>query len=148
LDFEHVGRDQASPFDTSARPQPEFRISLTLAVTDAQALWTAAAAKLLCSPGMSLDDVLDVIGPREDPSIIDCVALMAKPIALPGCMLDDFWIDCLQGCPPRTDVPSAVQALRLASPEAPSRRPPSAHRAPAGLRLCATAPAEMAAPAN
>ncbi|CAN5542917.1 hypothetical protein BH10PSE14_BH10PSE14_13860 [soil metagenome] len=148
MDFENIVHDQAPRLEARTRPQPEFRISLTLAVTDAQALWTAAAAKLLSSPGMSLDDVLDVIGPREDPSITDCVALMAKPIALPGCVLDDFWIDSLQGCPPRTDVSPGVPTQRPASPEAAIRRPPGTHRAPAGLRLCLIPPGAMAVPVN
>jgi hypothetical protein len=103
---------------------------------------------MLCAPGMTLDDVLDVIGPREDPSISDCVAMMAKPSALPGCVLDDFWIDSLQGCPARSDAPQAVQEPRLTSQETPVRRTPSTHRAPAGLRLCAIAPAATAGPIN
>ncbi|WP_332802924.1 hypothetical protein [Sphingomonas sp. RT2P30] len=132
----------------AVRPQPEFRISLTLAVSDAQALWTAAAAKMLGSPGMTLDDVLDVIGPREDPSITECVAAIANPATLPGCVLDDFWIDGLRGCPPRTDASAGALEQRLVSGETPLRRPPSAHRARARLRLCAVDPAATTAPIN
>ena len=83
--------------------QPEYRLSLTLSVPDADALWAAAAARLLVAPGMTLDDVVDVIGPRQDPSVLDCLTAVVSPDAIPGCVLDDFWIDSLKGCPPRLD---------------------------------------------
>lgn len=88
--------------------QPQYRISLTLAVTDGRALWSAAAARLLAAPGTTLDDVIEVIGPCEDPSVNDCIATLAKPDTFPGCMLDDFWIDGLSRTPPRLE-PSMVQ---------------------------------------
>ena len=81
--------------------QPQYRISLTLAVSDGRALWAAAAARLLAAPGMTLDDVVEVIGPCEDPSISDCIATVLKPADVPGCLLDDFWIDAFAKTPPR-----------------------------------------------
>jgi len=119
VDFDQDGRrDQTRSTNWRERPQPEYRVSLTLAVTDPQALWAAAAARLLCAPDMTLSDVLDVIGPREDPSISDCLATMAKPTAIAGCMLDDFWIDGLRGCPPRIDMAGAVAEYKQASASA------------------------------
>lgn len=67
-----------------------FTVTLTLNVEDARALWGAAAEKALLAPGMTLSDVLDTLGPREDPSIADCIAMLTAPAAIAGCALDDF----------------------------------------------------------
>lgn len=115
-------RDQQFPSAKLERPQPEFRVNFTLAVVDLPALWAAAAARLLEAPGMTLGDVLDVIGPREDPSIIDCITALARPTGLAGCLIDDFWIDGLRGCPPRADIASIAHDYRLAAAEAAPRR--------------------------
>ena len=114
-----------APADSPSPPnglQPQYRISLTLAVTDGRALWTAAAARLLGTPGMTLDDVVEVIGPCEDPSISDCIAALAKPTDLPGCVLDDFWIDGLGGCPPRLETSAAQRDSQAEGAERPVRR--------------------------
>lgn len=67
-----------------------FTVTLTLKVDDAERLWIAAAERALASPGMTLADVLDTLGPREDPSIPDCVAMLTAPADLPGCLLDGY----------------------------------------------------------
>lgn len=67
-----------------------YTVSLTLTVEDARALWAAAADRALAAPGMTLADVLDTIGPREDPSIAECIAMLTAPAALPGCALDSY----------------------------------------------------------
>lgn len=72
-----------------ANDAASYAVTLTLRVEDAAALWSAAAERGLAS-GMTLGDVLDTIGPREDPQIADCIAMLAAPQALPGCALDDF----------------------------------------------------------
>ncbi|AQR73619.1 hypothetical protein [Sphingomonas sp. LM7] len=69
-----------------------FTVTLTLNVADARALWGAAADKAL-QAGMALSDVLDTIGPREDPSIADCIAMLTAPTAIAGCELDDFTVE-------------------------------------------------------
>ncbi len=74
----------------------EYRVTLTLSVADAQALWTAAAERALQAPGMTLGDVLDTLGPREDPSIADCIAMLAVPNAIPGCSLEDARIRSIE----------------------------------------------------
>lgn len=133
-------RDQQFPSSQRDRPQPEFRINFTLAVVDPPALWAAAAARLLDVPEMTLSDVLDVIGPREDPSISDCIATMAQPAGLAGCLLDDFWIDGLRGCPPRIDMASAVLDYRLASADGAPRRVRAKRRSPPRVALCLIPP--------
>lgn len=102
--FEGSNDSTADSKVAGAAPQPEYRISLTLSVSDANALWTAAATRLLAAPGMTRDDVVDVIGPRQDPSILDCLTAIVSPGAVAGCLLDDFWIDGLKGCPPRLET--------------------------------------------
>jgi hypothetical protein len=74
-----------TPADATA-----FTVTLSLSVEDARALWTAAAEKALQAPGATLADVLDTIGPREDPSLGDCIAMLTAPAAVAGCALDDF----------------------------------------------------------
>ena len=85
--------------------QPAFRISLTLAVTDPEALWSAAFIKGLDGADGAVTAITDVIGPAADPSIGHCIAILAKPAAIPGCHFDDFWIDSVP-CP----QPSAASA--------------------------------------
>lgn len=122
MKFEHCKPDKDLAGDSRARPQPEYRVSLTLAVVDPQALWSAAAARLHSFDGMTADDVLDIIGPREDPDVADCIATLAKPVSMPGCIMDDFWVDELLGCPPRADIAEVLVAYpRTAIEIVPSR---------------------------
>ncbi|MCX8476649.1 MAG: hypothetical protein MT490_12695 [Sphingomonas sp.] len=89
-----------------------FTATLTLTVEDARALWTAAADKAMQAPGMTLSDVLDTLGPREDPSIADCIAMLVVPAGVAGCALDDFSVDV---APVSADViPLPVEACRPA----------------------------------
>jgi hypothetical protein len=82
-------RDIGHVSDTAGKT---FTVTLTLNVEDAQALWGAAADKAL-QAGMALSDVLDTIGPREDPSVSDCIAMLTAPSAVAGCALDDFTVE-------------------------------------------------------
>jgi hypothetical protein len=72
-----------------ANAAQSFSVTVTLSVDDAAALWNAAAERGLAA-GMTLGDVLDTIGPREDPAIADCIAMLAAPQPLAGCTLEDF----------------------------------------------------------
>jgi hypothetical protein len=69
-----------------------FNVTLTLTVENAASLWAAAADRAL-QGGMNAADMLDTLGPREDPSIADCIAMLTAPAALPGCTLDGFRVD-------------------------------------------------------
>lgn len=75
-----------------------YRVTLTLSIEDAGALWNAAAERALQAPGMTLADVLDTIGPREDPSIADCIAMLTGPAAIAGCAVADYAILPVTGC--------------------------------------------------
>lgn len=120
-------RDQTGLIDLYGKQQPQYRVNLTIAVSDAQALWAAAAERLLCAPGMTLGGVLDVIGPREDPAIDECIATLAKPFAVPGCIMDDFWIDSLHGCPAQSDIAEVMLELKRAATDG-KQRPSSLTR--------------------
>jgi len=69
------------------------QVTLAFSVHDREAMWDAAAKKGLAAPGMRLTDVIDVIGPREDPAIAECVAMLAPPSSMAGCTLDRFDIE-------------------------------------------------------
>lgn len=84
-----------------------IHISLTVSVSDREALWDAAAAKALAMPGMRLSDVVDVIGPREEPEVADCIAMLTQPAALPGCALSCFDVDVVR---PEAPLAGELQA--------------------------------------
>lgn len=107
-EFSHAGAFEAhQPLD----PQPEYRINVTLAVSDLAALWSAAAARGLAAPGMTIENVLDTIGPREAPCVKDCIAMLVMPMAVAGCAVDDFWIDAMPGLPPRAAVTGGARQM-------------------------------------
>lgn len=118
----------------------EYRINLTLSVSDPQALWTAAAARLLAAPDMTLDDVLDVIGPREDPSINDCIAMLAKPIAMAGCEMDDFWIDRAHDRRAPKTAPVSALDFKIPPVTQDAHGPQPVRRTSPYLALCGTSP--------
>jgi hypothetical protein len=86
-----------------------FTVTLTLSVADAQLLWAAAAEKAMKIPGITLGDVLDTVGPREDPLVAECIALLAGPNAVAGCTLEDFEVR-----EERRAIPAPAQLIALA----------------------------------
>lgn len=66
-----------------------YELSVTLKVEDGRALWSAAVRRALAA-GMDMSDVVEVIGPAEEPSIGDCIALLLDPSALAGCDVEAF----------------------------------------------------------
>ena len=73
-----------------ANTDSTFMVTLTLTVEDVKALWSAAADRALAAPGMTIADVLDTIGPREDPAIAECLSMLTAPTRIPGCALEAF----------------------------------------------------------
>lgn len=89
-DFNHAEHERsATEWPYLERPA-EVHIELSLSVRDCASLWDAAALKGLSAPGMRLVDLVDVIGPREDPALAECIALLAQPALIPGCELAHF----------------------------------------------------------
>ncbi|QQV75999.1 hypothetical protein H5J25_10460 [Sphingomonas aliaeris] len=52
------------------------RISLTCTIADAGLLWARAASIAADAFAMSLDDIVETIGPREDPEPDACAAIL------------------------------------------------------------------------
>jgi hypothetical protein len=103
-----VGEDRLSantnrPARASMRPaaQPSYRIELSLSVSDAAALWCAALARGMAAPGASRDDLVDVIGPAEDPDLAACLIMLAVPAEMPGCALHDVELVAFDAPPAR-----------------------------------------------
>ena len=97
----------------SSPAQPAFRIELSLTVADAAALWSAALDRALAQPGADYDDVIEVLGPSEDPDLAACLAMLTAPSAIPGCNLDDFELVPVQAVPaqaPANDLQLARRA--------------------------------------
>ncbi|QHL89746.1 hypothetical protein GVO57_01535 [Sphingomonas changnyeongensis] len=89
-EFNHSGIAQGASRNGAAELR-EIDVTVRLSVNDAGSLWAAAAAKAL-SAGMTIDEIAETIGPREDPSVADCIALLCEPAGLPGCAIEDFTV--------------------------------------------------------
>jgi hypothetical protein len=63
----------------------EFWFSLKLRVDSASQLWQAAALRCMSQSEMSYEEVDELIGPIDDPSIADCLMVLALPDRIPGC---------------------------------------------------------------
>lgn len=71
-------------------PGRQFEFTLKLRVDCPTSLWQAAAGRMRGS-ATSAEDVADLLGPPEDPSIEDCLMGLALPSQIPGCaMLNVF----------------------------------------------------------
>lgn len=68
----------------------QYHVTLAISVDDVAALWAAAAEICVRDAGLSADEVDETIGPREDPSIEDCLTILALPTRLAGCEVVDF----------------------------------------------------------
>lgn len=76
----------------------EFQFTLNLRVDCEGALWHAAAKHCSLSSAMPVDDIIDLIGPAEDPSIEECLLVLALPSRVAGCEMLDVRLDpCLGG---------------------------------------------------
>lgn len=87
--------------DRGERPE-EVLVTLVISVSDREALWDTAAVKGLSAPGMRLADLMDVIGPREDPAIAECIALLTQPSWMAGCELEGFDVEVIAPVQVRT----------------------------------------------
>jgi hypothetical protein len=84
-EFNHGARTVAT-----TAPGDCYRLELSINVRDARSLWAAAAAKALAIGLMTMEDVEDTLGPVEDPSIADCLAMLGEPAPMPGCSFVGF----------------------------------------------------------
>lgn len=76
------------------RPQAhsagEYRLEIVLSVESARQLWSCAFNKALSQTALTYADIQELIGSRDDPSVQACLALVAEPVHIPGCSLDEF----------------------------------------------------------
>ena len=80
------GRKEAGNRASSRR----FDVSMRLSVCEAGLLWRMAAAQALSHGGLTEEDVVEMFGPMEDPSLADCIAMLAGPDNLAGCRFEEF----------------------------------------------------------
>jgi hypothetical protein len=73
----HPGAWQARPLDPAPGDDPA--LCLQLVVTHPGLLWRRAAAQLLASGCRDEEDLVELIGPRDDPQIDECIALLLAP---------------------------------------------------------------------
>jgi hypothetical protein len=88
---EQVDRSIDTP--VSDRERREFNVKITLSVRDIGLLWRMAAAHALAISGLEQEDVEEVIGPLDDPSITECLAMLLVPGPMAGCALTDFSVE-------------------------------------------------------
>ena len=82
--------DRPTPASASSLLPSAFRIELSLSVSDASALWNAALDRGLAAPAATREDLIELIGPSQDPDLAACLALLTAPAAIPGCRLEDY----------------------------------------------------------
>ena len=81
-------------------PAREFEFRLKLRVECPTALWHAAPRHCGSHIDASLDDITELIGPAEDPSIADCLMALALPARIAGCTMTNVSIEP-EGAPGR-----------------------------------------------
>ncbi|WP_445190910.1 hypothetical protein ACT009_09810 [Sphingomonas sp. Tas61C01] len=91
--------------------ETRYRLTLSLAITDPSALWAAAAALAMNSPYMTMDDVIETIGPIDAPQIDDCLALLMQPERFGGCDIHGLDIAIVQDPAPSAhdDLPPSTR---------------------------------------
>lgn len=108
-DFDHASAAAAAPARISLTPTATtYTLTISMTVDDLDTLWQAAAAQALACPGMTFDDVVDVIGPPDHPSVRDCLLMLADPARFPGCDMHDLALE-------EQRVPAALVAAALAA---------------------------------
>lgn len=84
--------DTKPAFDAVSAPGKEFEFTLKLRVECPTSLWRAAAIHCAEDAAQSPDEIANLIGPVEDPSIEDCLMALALPGRLPGCTMLNVWL--------------------------------------------------------
>lgn len=73
----------------NANSRMEYLLTVKLSVEDVSALWDLVARRCRDEGGLSPEDIAETIGPREDPSIEDCLLMAALPTRIDGCTMLD-----------------------------------------------------------
>lgn len=99
-----------------------FSINITLEVNNGAALWAAAVDRGMSTPFATVADIVDVIGPQDDPDLGDCLAMLLLPTTAEGCIVQGFTIDPILVPPAMTLV---VKRGRHTGGDAPYKPMPS-----------------------
>jgi hypothetical protein len=70
-------------------PFEEFEFTMKVRVDCLPALWRAAAERHMDANGGATEDLADLLGPVEDPSIENCLMMLALPQKIAGCTMID-----------------------------------------------------------
>ena len=81
-----------------------YQLTLTLSIADVTALWGAAAALAMDSPYMTMDDVIETLGPIDAPQIEDCLTMLIQPERFGGCQVEGLEIAAAAAAP----IPAAA----------------------------------------
>ena len=95
-------------------PVKEFEFRLTVRVECPTTLWHAAARHFGDRFDASIEDISELIGPPEDPSIADCLMALALPDRIAGCTMTNVVLD-----PRSTSTHDEVASADPASGSAP-----------------------------
>lgn len=95
----------------SDRGNREFHVKIALSVRDIGLLWRMAAAHALTISGLEQEDIEEVIGPLDDPSIAECLAMLLVPQPTAGCVMTDFSVEPVTRVTRRK--PAKVNRLRV-----------------------------------
>lgn len=97
-----------------------YELRCQLNIDDASALWDAAAAKAMTYPDTTPETVVEMIGPREDPEIAECLLLLLQP-SVAGCDLVTLSCDSVGAA---MSAPTAEIKPRTATVAIGTVRPP------------------------
>lgn len=86
----HPDRRTASPLEQETRSQLYYDVTIRVAVDDPALLWRRAAAHLLAFAGLDEVALEETIGPREDPAVADCLAVLFGPVTIEGVRYEMF----------------------------------------------------------
>lgn len=71
----------------------DYRFCLSLSVRDREQLWRLAAARALEQHDLDECDVEMMLGPMEDPQLVDCLMMLLVPRPLAGCTFKTVTIE-------------------------------------------------------
>lgn len=97
-----------------------YELRCQLNIDDASALWDSAATKAMTYPDTTHETVVEMIGPREDPEIAECLLLLLQP-SVAGCGLVTLSCDSVGAA---ISVPTAEIKPRAATVAIGAVRPP------------------------
>mgnify|MGYP000851834540 FL=1 len=94
----------------------DYMFTIRVSVDDKDLLWRTAAAHLLSAGIEGEEELIELIGPCEDPEIAECLSLLLGPRQLPGVRYNAALASAIKG---KNFVPFALSGREISYP--PSR---------------------------